>query len=173
MQMEDRHEEQTEETKLVSELRKAIEHRATWMYNLLKEARERGLDWDDVGRKAVRDTGHFHGELRKDKMEDPTSLHEFSTVFAAGTSRDVFEMEVVEADEEKYYLDFHYCPLVNAWEKQGASVEDIEHLCEISMEGDRGMADQFPEFEFTLGKTIAQGHPVCQIRFDKKDPESE
>ncbi len=158
-------------SKLVAEVRKAIEHRATWMYRLLKEARDRGLEWDDIGRKAVRDTGHFHGELRREKMEDPTSMREFSTVFAAGTSRDVFEMEVLEADEEKYYLDFHYCPLVSAWEKQGASPEEIEHLCDIAMEGDRGMVDQFPEFKFTLGKTIAQGYPVCQIRFDKKKPE--
>jgi len=160
-------EDRQDETKLVAEIRKAIEHRATWMYNLLKEAREKGVAWDDIGRKAVRDTGHFQGELRRDKMKDPTSMREFSTIFAAGTSRDVFEIEVLEADDEKYYLDFHYCPLVNAWEKQGASAEDIEHLCDIAMEGDRGMADQFPEFAFTLGKTIAQGHPVCQIRFDK------
>jgi hypothetical protein len=165
--MEDRHEGQTEETKLVSELRKAIEHRATWMYNLLKEARKRGLEWDDFAREAVRETGCFHGQLRREKMEHPSSLREFSTVFAAGTSRDVFEMEVLEADEERYYLDFHYCPLVSAWEKQGATPEEIEHLCDIAMDGDRGIASRFPAFEFTLGKTLAQGHPVCQIRFDK------
>ncbi len=159
------------ESKLVAELRKAIEHRATWMYNLLKEAREQGLEWDDFAREAVRKTGCFHGQLRREKMEDPTDMREFSTVFAAGTSRDVFEMEVLEADEEKYYLDFHYCPLVKAWEKQGASPEEIEHLCNIAMDGDRGIASQFPAFEFSLGKTIAQGHPVCQIRFDKKKPE--
>jgi len=170
--MEDRQEGQTEETKLVSEVRKAIEHRATWMYLLLKEARDRGLDWDDFAREAVRETGCFHGQLRREKMEDPTSMEEFSTVFAAGTSRDVFEMEVLDADKERYYLDFHYCPLVSAWEKQGASPEEIEQLCDIAMDGDRGIASQFPAFEFTLGKTLAQGHPVCQIRFDKKDPES-
>jgi len=64
--MEDRHEGQTEETKLVSEVRKAIEHRATWMYLLLKEARKRGLDWDDFAREAVRETGCFHGQLRRE-----------------------------------------------------------------------------------------------------------
>ena len=101
-------------------------------------------------------------------MEDPHSIREFATVFATGTSRKVFEMEVLAADDEKYYLDFHYCPLVSAWEKLGASTEEIEHLCDIAMDGDRGMASQFPAIQFSLGKTIAQGHPVCQIRFDKK-----
>ena len=153
---------------IVREVRKAIEHRATWMYLLLQEARKRGLDWDDFARQAVRATGGFHGQGRREKMKDPHSMPEFSNVFAAGTSRKVFEMEVLEADENKYYLNFHYCPLVSAWEKLSAPPEEIEHLCDIAMDGDRGTADEFPAFEFSLGKTIAQGHEVCEIRFDKK-----
>ena len=153
---------------LVLEVRKAIEHRATWMYLLLKEARERGLAWDDFARPAILATGCLGGQNKLEKMQDPDSLAEFSTVFAGETSRKVFEMEVAAADDEHYHLDFHYCPLVSAWEKLGASPEEIEHLCDIAMDGDRGMAEQFPAFEFSLGQTIAQGHPVCQIRFDKK-----
>ena len=160
---------QTEhEEQIVLEVRKAIEHRATWMYLLLKEARERGLDWDDFARPAIRATGCLGGQKRREKMKDPHSLSEFATVFAGGTSRKVFEMEVLAADEGKYYLDFHYCPLVSAWEKLGASPEEIEQLCDIAMDGDRGIADEFSPFEFSLGKTIAGGHPVCEIRFDKK-----
>jgi hypothetical protein len=77
-------------------------------------------------------------------------------------------MEVVAQDAERYHLDFHYCPLVSAWKKLGASEEEIQQLCDIAMEGDRGTADQFPAFEFRLGKTIAEGQEVCQIRFDNK-----
>jgi hypothetical protein len=155
------------DAKVVQEVRKAIEHRATWMYLLLKEARERGLDWDDFARPAIRNTGCLGGQQRREKMKDPESLAEFSTVFAGATSRKVFDMEVVAQDEERYHLDFHTCPLVNAWEKLGATPEEIEHLCDIAMDGDRGVADQFPAFTFSLGKTIAEGEGVCQIRFDK------
>lgn len=155
------------DAKVVQEVRKAIEHRATWMYLLLKEARERGLDWDDFARPAIRSTGCLGGQQRREKMKDPESLVEFSTVFAGATSRKVFDMEVVAQDEERYHLDFHTCPLVNAWEKLGATPEEIEHLCDIAMDGDRGVADQFPTFTFSLGKTIAEGEGVCQIRFDK------
>ena len=154
------------EEEIVREVRKAIEHRATWMYLLLQEARKRGLDWDDFARPAIHATGCFYGQKRREKMKDPHSLEEFSTIFAAGTSRKVFEMQVLEADQEKYYLDFHYCPLVSAWEKLGVPPEEIEQLCDIAMEGDRGTADEFPAFEFSLGKTIAGGHEVCEIRFD-------
>ena len=154
---------------LVSEIRKAIEHRATWMYLLLKEAGEKGLEWDDFARPAIRETGCLGGQQRREKMNDPDSLAEFATVFAGGTSRQVFEMEVVAADENRYHLDFHYCPLVSAWQGLGASPEEINQLCDIAMEGDRGTADQFPGFEFSLGKTIAGGDEICQIRFDKKE----
>ena len=155
-------------TPITIEVRKAIEHRATWMYMLLKEALERGLDWDDFGREAVRKTGSIHGLLKKEKMNDSASMEEFATVFAGKTSRGVFEMEVVKQDQEGYHLDFHYCPLVAAWEKLGASPEEIEQLCDIAMDGDRGVAGEFEEFEFTLGDTIAEGKTVCQIRFDKR-----
>lgn len=158
----------TENNQLVTEIRKAIEHRATWMYLLLQEARERGLDWDEFARPAIEKTGGIHGQLKLEKMSDPASMEEFQTVFAGEVSQKVFEMDVVAADQEKYHLDFHYCPLVSAWEKLGATPEDIKHLCDIAMDGDRGMASQFPAFEFTLGHTIAEGGPVCQIRFDKR-----
>jgi hypothetical protein len=159
----------TEKTdQITNEVRKAIEHRATWMYFLLKEGRERGLDWDDFGRAAVRATGSIHGQAKKEKMEDPGSMEEFQQVFAGETSQKVFEMEVVREDEDSYHLDFHYCPLVEAWMKLGASQEEIIQLCDIAMDGDRGIADEFEDFEFSLGHTIAEGKPVCQIRFDKK-----
>ena len=154
--------------KVVQEVRKAIKHRATWMYLLLIEARKHGLDWNDFARPAIWTTGCLGGQKRRQKMADPDSLEEFASVFAGRTSRAVFEMEVVAQDEERYHLDFHYCPLVSAWENLGASGEEIQQLCDIAMEGDRGTADQFPAFEFSLGKTIAEGEEVCEIRFDIK-----
>ena len=158
----------TPQDQVTEEVRKAIEHRATWMYYLLQEAKKDGLDWDDFARRAIARTGALHGGAKREKLQDPDSLVEFSENFAGETSRKVFEMEVAAQDAERYHLDFHYCPLVAAWQKLGASQEEIEHLCDIAMDGDRGIADQFPAFEFSLGTTIAQGHPVCQIRFDKK-----
>ena len=153
---------------IVVEVRNAIEHRATWMYLLLDEARKRGLDWDDFARAAINRMGCIHGKNFQSMVDDKSSLKEFSEVFGVGTGRKVFEMDVLEADEEKYYLDFHYCPLVSAWQKLGLPDEEIEKLCDIAMDGDRGIASQFPDYEFTLGDTIAEGHPACQIRFNKK-----
>ncbi|MFZ3070580.1 MAG: L-2-amino-thiazoline-4-carboxylic acid hydrolase [Anaerolineaceae bacterium] len=153
----------------VNEVRAAIEHRATWMYLLMREARDRGLDWDDFARKAILETGTLQGGRLHVGFEEPTDLTNFSKVFAGGTVRKVFEMEVVQENEETYQLNFHYCPLVSAWQKLGASEEDIRHLCDIAMDGDRGIVSNFPEVEFILGETIAQGHPVCQLCFSQKE----
>lgn len=158
----------TIDEKNVNDMRSAFEHRATWMYLLLDEARKKGLDWDDFGRKAIFRCGCFHGDNFKASMHNPSDMIEFSKTFGVGTVHKVFEMEQLAADAEKFYLDFHYCPLVAAWQKQGCSDKEIDHLCDIAMDGDRGIANEFPDFEFTLGKTIVQGNKVCEIRFNKR-----
>ena len=37
----------------------------------------------------------------------------------------MFEMDVVESTDDTFYLDFHYCPLVKAWQK-GATYPEIK-----------------------------------------------
>ena len=54
---------------------------------------------------------------------------------------------------EKLYIDFHYCPYVAEWIKQGRNPEEMATLCEIAMEGDRAIGETFDAFKFTLGKT--------------------
>ena len=46
--------------------------------------------------------------------------------------------------------------------------EKIATLCDIAMDGDRGIASQFDAFEFELGKTIAKGDDICEVCFRKK-----
>ena len=158
---------------MTTRLRNAIEHRATWMYNLLKEAKKQGLSWDDIGRKAVFATGQMHGGRIEGEIGKDASVQEFAKKFAVGPDRKIFEMEVLKEDEKGYYLDFHYCPLVSAWQKLEATEEEIEQLCDIAMDGDRGIASKFENFGFTLGHTIAQGATTCQIRFDTRKTDAE
>lgn len=89
-------------------------------------------------------------------------------VFADETGQKVFEMEIVENTKDKLYIDFHYCPLVSAWQKLGVEVEDIPLLCDIAMDGDRGICSKMDGYEFNLGKVIAQGDGICEIRIDRK-----
>ena len=83
---------------VTNKLRNAIMHRGLWMGLILKEAKERGLDWEQIG---------IDGEM-------------------------------------------------------------LATPCDIAMSGDRAICSRFDEFEFHIGKTIAQGHRVCEVCFTRK-----
>jgi hypothetical protein len=154
---------------MINGIRNAIEHRATWFQLFLDEADKSGADMEKIGRAAIFKCGCFHG---KEKMlkncKNPKDMKEFLNVFADETGRKVFEMEVIENTEDKLSLDFHYCPLVAAWKKLGVDDDKLPLLCDIAMDGDRGIISQFDSYRFKLDGTIAAGDPVCRIRIDKE-----
>lgn len=146
-------------------LRGAIEHRATWMYLLLDEARKNGLSWDDFARKAISKCGLYHGNAKiKDNCPDYKDLTKFLKPFISDETMKVLEVEVLKAEKDELELDFHYCPLVTAWQKLGCSQEDMEHLCDIAMDGDRGIAKECG-LDFTIHSKIAEGADSCRISF--------
>lgn len=147
----------------IKDLRDAIEHRATWFYYLIEEAQKRGLDYD-FARDAIYSCGCFHGDNKYTKTDD---FEKFAPEFANDNVRGIFDMDV-DVKPEEMNIEFHYCPLVNAWKKLTDDPEKIAMLCDIAMDGDRGIASTFPDFEFNLGKTIAKGDPVCEVCFKKK-----
>lgn len=146
----------------IKDLRDAIEHRASWMYLLIKEAQKKGLDYS-FAHDAIKACGCFHGDNKYTKTDD---LQAFAPEFANQNVVDIFQMDVTTTPEEMA-IDFHYCPLVSAWKKLGATDEECAELCQIAMDGDRGIASTFPHFEFNLGKTIAAGDDICEVRFKK------
>jgi len=143
--------------------RSDFEHRATWFALLIEEAKKRGLD-DTFAREAIHRCGVFHGQNKFPITDD---MEEFAAAFANQDVINTFEMEVLECSSEKLSINFHYCPLVKAWEKLGISDEEIAKLCDIAMDGDRGIISTYPCFAFDLGKTIAKGDEVCEIRITK------
>lgn len=153
----------TDKGKHINDLRAALEHRATWFYFLIDEAKKRGLDYD-FARAAIRACGCFHGTERYTQTDD---LEAFASEFANENVRNIFEMDITTTPDEMNII-FHYCPLVTAWRKLTDNKEVIATLCDIAMDGDRGIADVFPAFEFHLGKTIAKGDDVCEACFKKK-----
>jgi len=149
-------------------LREISGRRASTIALMIEEAKELGLD-ESFARRAIYRYGEFFGKAFFEKLNDPTDLEEFTKYFGTDHNRDIYEMETVEATKDRLHIDFHYCPYVEQWAKMGIPQEEIANLCDIAMEGDRAIGDAFPAFKFTLGKTIAQGHPVCELLFEKVD----
>jgi len=151
--------------KLIKAVRGMLEHRATWLYLLLDEAQKRGINTEEFAKAAIMRCGCFQGEqLTVDAGTG--SLKGLKKILFTMPARMVFEMKILACTDDQLDIDFHYCPLVAAWQAQGATDEQIAKLCDIAMQGDRGIASSFG-CELELGETIAKGYSKCEIRFKR------
>jgi len=150
---------------LIKAIREQLEHRALWMYLLCDEADKKGLKMEDYAPAAIRRCGHFQGAGLVEKG-GTNSLKGLKKTLFTKPAQWVFEMKVLKVEDDELDIDFHYCPLVKAWQKQGCSDEEISRLCDCAMCGDRGIAESYGA-ELHLGKTIANGDDICEIRFKK------
>ena len=139
-----------------------LEHRALWLLLLCREAEKHGLKWEDFACDAIAENGRLDGEALIAK-DGPTLRGLYETVFTPWVQQ-VFEMEVKEHTDDRLTVDFHYCPLVKAWQKQGCTDEEIAVLCDHAMCGDRGIGSCFGA-ELDLPQTIAKGGDTCQLRY--------
>ena len=128
---------------LIKAIRELLEHRALWLYLLTDEAAKAGADPAAFAPAAVKRCGLFQGaELV------------------------AFEMDVKDVQDDRFELEFHYCPLVKAWQKQGCTDEEISNLCDWAMCGDRGIGEAYG-CELDLPKTIARGDDVCHLIYHR------
>lgn len=150
---------------ILKAIRGTLEHRATWLYLLLKEAEKKGIRWEDIGYQAIGNCGCIQGEELSD-MGKNSSLKVLKKRLFTKAAQIVFEMKIIKSTDKILEIDFGYCPLICAWQKLGCTDKDIKRLCDISMEGDRGIAKAFGG-RLDLGETIANGAKRCQVRFIK------
>ena len=150
---------------LIVAVREQLEHRATWLYLLCDEAQKRGLDPKDFGSAAIKRCGLTHGEnlVKKGKTDSLKGLKK--TLFTKPAQL-VFEMDILESTDDKLSIDFHYCPLVKAWQKAGCTDEEIAMLCDIAMCGDHGIGEAYGAV-LDLPKCIAKGDDICSLRYHK------
>lgn len=147
-------------------MRDVSERRAATIANMIDEAKKRGID-DSFAYDAIAAYGAENAEADRKNMKNPDDFKEFSSMFGSDLSRELYEMERVVDTDDELEIAFHYCPYVNKWVKQGRTPEEIAHLCEITMAGDHEYAKHFPCCKFKLEGTIADGNPVCTLRFTR------
>ncbi len=152
--------------KLIKAIREQLEHRALWLYLLCDEAEKRGLDKMDFASAAIKRCGLIHGKNLVNKGRTKSLKGLKKTLFTK-PAQWVFEMDVLESTDEALSLDFHYCPLVKAWQKAGCSDEEIGQLCDIAMCGDHGIGARYDSI-LELPKCIAKGDEICALRYKKQ-----
>lgn len=153
--------------KLITAIREQLEHRALWLFLLRDEAQKSGLEPNEFASRAIARCGYAQGKnlVKKGKTNSLKGLKK--TLFTK-PAQWVFEMDVLESTDDTLYLDFHYCPLVKAWQKAGCSDEEIAQLCDIAMCGDHGIGKMYGS-RLELPRCIAKGDAVCSLRYKKSN----
>ena len=146
--------------------RSAFELRATWMAEFYLEAKKDGIDLEPIMRRAIRKVGSRNGQAELDAQGGDLCVSCFGKNFmkVPGTT---FEMQPTRDENGEFDVDFHYCPLLTAWQKLGLDQETCALLCDIAMEGDRGMCETLG-LDFQLPQRISMGDDVCTLCFKKK-----
>ncbi|MBM7867608.1 hypothetical protein GTO89_13265 [Heliobacterium gestii] len=153
------------ETFSLETVRQAFQDRATWFYLLLDEAQAMGVDAETLAKKAI----FRYGQMKGQAMEPTAEMEKLIAQFARPTSQAIFEMKIVEVTPEQAVIEFHRCPLVDAWrERHGCDVKETDRLCDWAVQGDRGIMACFPDFEFIPEKRIGAGDACCRMVFRKK-----
>jgi hypothetical protein len=144
---------------MVKALREATGDRASYLYFLYKEMKASGVEnAEEIAMKAI----HQFGQAKvgwMGKMEEP---HDFVAYVNSYPTRDVIQLEVVEDTPERAEVRFNFCPLVDKWQKLGATPEELGTLCDIAMQVDVGTFSGTP-IGMELLKSLAKGEPFCQM----------
>lgn len=153
---------------IVEAVRGAIEFRAVWMGLIFDEMRKAGVDAEGIIRRAISRCGQEIDGPKVQKLAESRGVEVDGNVVCAFSFRPLmrrcFCMDPVTSDEDNANSYLHYCPLVHAWQKMGFSDEDIALLCDMTMNGDRGVAAA-NGFKLHLGSTIGGGDDRCNIHF--------
>ena len=154
---------------LVNMVRSQIEQRAEWFFLINDEAEKLGYDWEAYCRPAIFRCGCLRGEEMLSKIKDRTDLIELGEYFRDNSMAKVFEREMVKISQDEMIQHFHYCPLVAGWKKLTNNETLIAKMCNVAMDGDRGIFSRIPDVDFILEETIADGKPFCRLILRKRE----
>lgn len=138
-------------------------------YMTKQEAAAQGIDLTPVTKEVQRKASVAMAEDILSRMgDDKKDINDFvQKMFRGPLGFAAYEVEIVESGHDKAVLDYHFCPLVQAWQSLGLSDEEIAGLCDAAMVGDFVTAET-AGFELELQKSIAHGDCVCRLVYTQK-----
>ena len=137
-------------------IRELLEHQALWLYLLTDEAK-RAPDPSVFAPAAVKRCGLFQGAELVAKGGGTHSLKSPKKGLSESLLRWFFEMDVKDVQDDRFELEFHYCPLVKAWQKQGCTDEGEDlPICAIGPCAAIEASARLTAASSTFPKTIAR-----------------
>jgi len=152
---------------IINVRRAAIEQRAKWAGAFLVEARKDGIDLEPIMRRAIYNIGLESGKQELAKLGGKCTAGSYGRYFVTKKYSECFEKKIEQDGEDDFVCSLNYCPLCAAWQKMGLSDDDCALLCDIAMEGDRGIAEGLG-LDFDIESTKAKGAHNCMLHYRKK-----
>ena len=138
-------------------------------YMTKQEAAAQGIDLTPVTKEVQRkDSVDMAEDILSRMGDDKKDINDFvQKMFRGPLGFAAYEVEIVESGHDKAVLDYHFCPLVQAWQSLGLSDEEIAAQCDAAMVGDFITAET-AGFDLELQKAIAHGDCVCRLVYTQK-----
>ena len=156
-----------DQTVVVEKVRAAIKDRALYLAFLYRSFSQAlpAEQAESLAREAIFEYGKLRGKRDAGNIT-PEAWVESHILRGSGA---VFESRVIKA-EDYCKQEMTFCPLVEAWQELGCSTEEIDLLCDIAMEVDRGRAT-YHNIPLEITHRIAAGDSNCCLVL-KKNRES-
>ena len=153
-----------EEDRVVQKVRAAIGDRAIYLALLLRSfAKVLPLkDVERLARQAIYEFGMLKGKADQTKMTPQKWVNHHVTSGGA----DLFNSRTI-CEEGACEQQMTYCPLIIGWQEVGCSEQEMDLLCDIAMEVDRGRAD-FHGIPYEINERLAKGASFCRLVLKEK-----
>jgi len=153
----------TDDELVVQKVRAAIADRALYLA-LLYRSFSKALPPEQV-EKLAREAIYEFGQLKGKADNKPITPRDWVENHISCGGADLFETEIVQTDEQCEQR-MTFCPLMVGWKELGCSPQEMDLLCDIAMEVDRGRAD-FHGIPYEIGERLAKGDSFCRLILKK------
>lgn len=153
----------TDQDLIIEKVRAAIGDRALYLALLIRSFSTEipTAQVERLARKAIYEFGRLKGQ--KDQQTMTPDLWVDLHVSSGGA--DLFNSQTSKTDEQSVQ-QMSYCPLMAAWKTIGCSESEMDMLCDIAMEVDRGRAD-YHGIPYSITERMAKGDGCCRLVLKK------
>jgi hypothetical protein len=148
-----------DDDQLVQKVRAAIGDRAIYLALLVRSFAKvlPMVEVERLARQAIHEFGMLKGKADQTTM----TPQKWVDLFVSSGGADLFDGRIF-CQEGFSEQQMTYCPLIAGWQEVGCSEEEIDLLCDIAMEVDRGRAD-FHGIPYEINERLAKGDSFCRL----------
>ena len=125
-------------------MRALIRDRGSYLYCLVEAAKRAGVDWESIARAGMTQFGCLKYQAKFTQIQ---GLDDFLETYLTPETKQIFDSDLIERDEDHAVIKAGYCPLLHAWLECGGDDSGAAKLCDIAMDADRTQVNSIPALD--------------------------